>query len=582
MKRLLALAFVLVASTGGANAGPTSTVAANAVAKAKPTAATKTKAPTTRAGRVTYGKELRTAREVIGRREEPLTLEEQTAKQIERLLRGPLRNSTTGLFVADAHTGEPLFAVNADDPLNPASNVKMISTATALELLGSTFKYTTRVLADEPDATGTIHGDMFLLGTWDPTLAVTDMDQLAEQLSARGVKALAGDVIVGSDPTRDGIYRAMVPIEIKAGEPNQPPTASAPAGFDLFTFDVQAKTDTRPYHRQTRLRVTNDVITVDGHKRIKVTVVGKIGKGGDTMVPLYAKDRTLVSAHALRAALKNHGITVTGDTHIAELGDFVGDTVKGHALPIELARHESPELQEIVRRVNKWSINWLADRVIMTAAALSSRTTPTMDGAVSAMYGWLQRHPQLKKDEVTIDTGSGLSYRTRISPEELVKVVRSAGGFADGTDQQAAKAWLDSLSIAGTDGTLRSRFKTSDVKGRMHCKTGSLSTVIALSGVLDLDPTRPLVFSIVTNTRAPLKKGYVRKAHEQLVGLIAKYVTATAKPTAMPISTPIQLGTPAVDAPPPISEPTPDEEKAADAAEAQPDPELDVEAATSK
>src|SRR5579863_7082749 len=57
-----------------------------------------------------------------GRREEPLTPEEETAKQIEKLLRGPLRYGVTGLYVADAKTGEPLFAVNADDALNPASN----------------------------------------------------------------------------------------------------------------------------------------------------------------------------------------------------------------------------------------------------------------------------------------------------------------------------------------------------------------------------------------------------------------------------------------------------------------------------
>jgi D-alanyl-D-alanine carboxypeptidase len=288
----------------------------------------------------------------------------------------------------------------------------------------------------------------------------------------------------------------------------------------------------------------------------------------------------------LRAALKNHNVTVTGDVRVMELGDFIGDSVKTHALPVELARHESKSLEDIVRRINKWSVNWLADRVIMTAAALSKRTTPSMDVAVEAMYGWLQRHPQLQKDDVVIDTGSGLSYRTRITPAELVKVVRAAGGYSeDGTDQKVSKAWRESLSVSGTDGTLRSRFRLSDVKalkGHVHGKTGSLSTVIALTGVLELDPSRPLAFSIVTNTLKPLKKGYVRKAHEQLVGLIADYVTATAKPTTLPTSTPVTLGTPTVAEPPPITEPTIDEENAAEAAEAQPDPELDVETLQSK
>ncbi|HSD87348.1 MAG TPA: D-alanyl-D-alanine carboxypeptidase/D-alanyl-D-alanine-endopeptidase [Kofleriaceae bacterium] len=587
MKRALALVMSLafVTQTGVASAGPRPrTVAAVRPLKAVATKAAPAKpgtpaAKATTRARVSYGKELRPAREVIGRREEPLTLEEATAKQIEKLLRGPLRNSVTGLFVADARTGEPLFAVNAEDPLNPASNVKMISTATALELLGPRFKYTTRVLGNEPDANGTIKGDLFLLGTWDPTLATSDMDDIAQQLATRGVKALDGDIVTGSDPTRDGIYRAMVPIEIKAGEPGQPPTATAPAGFDLIQLEVTAKTDKKPRKRPKLTYATETIQNAEGRKRIKLTIGGTIGKGGETIFPLYTRERTAVASHALRAALRIHNIAVTGDSRSMELGDFIGDSVKTRALPVELARHESAELQDIVRRINKWSINWLADRVIMTAAALSKRTTPSMDGAVEAMYGWLQRHPQLGKNDVTIDTGSGLSYRTRISTEELVKVVRSAAGFSDGTDATASKAWLDSLSIAGTDGTLRSRFRLSEVKGHIHGKTGSLSTAIALSGVLDLDPTRPVAFSIVTNTLRPLKKGYVRKAHEQLVGLLAKYITASAKPTSLPTTTPVTIGTPTVDAPPPLVDSTPDEEKAAEAAEAQPDPELDVEAA---
>jgi serine-type D-Ala-D-Ala carboxypeptidase/endopeptidase (penicillin-binding protein 4) len=530
--------------------------------------------------RVSYGKELRPAREVVGRREEPLTLEEETAKQIEKLLRGPLRNGVTGLFVADARSGEPLFAVNADDRLNPASNVKMISTATALELLGPNFKYSTRIMGAEPDATGKIAGDVFLLGTWDPTLAASDMDELADALAKRGVKQITGDILVGSDPTRDGIYRGMVPVEIKAGEPGQPPTATTPANFNLVTVEVTAKTDKKPRKRQ-KLTYKTETVTIDGKKRIKLTIGGTMGKGAEKVYPLYTRERTAVAAHSLRAALIGHGIAITGETRVMELGDFIGESVKTHALPVELARHESLELQDIVRKINKWSINWLADRVIMTAAALSKRTVPSMDVAISAMYEWLQRHPQLGKDEVTIDTGSGLSYRTRISPQELVKVVRAAGGFIDGINTTQSKAWLDSLSIAGTDGTLRSRFRVPDIKGHIHGKTGSLSTVIALSGVLDLDPTRPLAFSIVTNTQRPLKKGYVRKAHEQLVKLIANYIEATSKPTSLPATSPVQLGTPAVVAPV-VPESTEDEEKAAEAAEAQPDPELDVETATSK
>src|SRR6185503_14155775 len=136
--------------------------------------------------RVSYGAggALRMPGEIIGRRAEPLTPEETTAAQIQRLLRGPLlRNGVTGLFVADARTGETLFSVNADDPLNPASNVKMISTATALELLGPDFRYPTRLLGATPDG-GAVRGDVYLLGSYDPTLTAADLDNIASAVAA--------------------------------------------------------------------------------------------------------------------------------------------------------------------------------------------------------------------------------------------------------------------------------------------------------------------------------------------------------------------------------------------------------------
>jgi D-alanyl-D-alanine carboxypeptidase/D-alanyl-D-alanine-endopeptidase (penicillin-binding protein 4) len=519
--------------------------------------------------RALVGRELRPAREIVGRHEEPLTPEEETAKQIEKLLRGPLRYGVTGLFVADARTGEPLFAVNADDPLNCASNVKMISTAAALELLGPTFRYTTRLLGPDADLQGVVHGNVYLLGSWDPTLGTSDLDDIARQVAARGIKELDGDVVVGSDPTRDGIYRAIVPLQITAGAPGEEPTVIPPAGYDLLTLNVTAKT------AKTKLRVPRLTFSTEttkdaaGRVRVTVTVGGTIGNGGSTTYPLLVKERTYDAAHALRAALRAQKITINGDVRIEELGDFVGDSANAGHLPTELGRHDSETLAEIVRHINKWSINWLADRVIMTAAALAHRTTPSMDGAVDAMYAWLARHPKLGKDDVVVDTGSGLSYRTRISPHELVSVFRNAAGFTDEISPETAHAWLDSLSIAGTDGTLVHRFQKSDLRGHIHGKTGSLSTVIALSGVLDIDPMRPIVFSIVTNGDRPLSKGFVRKAHEQVLGLLSKYIAQTTKTVVPePKAEPAETATPA---PPPVDEP-----------EESIEPELDNEAAQSK
>jgi D-alanyl-D-alanine carboxypeptidase/D-alanyl-D-alanine-endopeptidase (penicillin-binding protein 4) len=482
---------------------------------------------------------------VVGRRAQPLTPEEETAKEIEKLLHGPLRHGVTAIFVADARTGEPLFAVNGDDRLNPASNVKMISTAAAMELLGPSFRYTTRVLGPTPDAGGAIHGNVYLLGTWDPTLTAGDFGDLAAQLAARGVRELDGDVVVGGDPTRDGIYRASVPVRIAAGAPGQPATASVPDGYDLVALEVTAKTT-----RSRRSHLTfaaHEAPDAAGHAQLVLAIGGTIGKNAVLSYDLPTNAHTGLAVDALRAALAARHIAVHGNLRVEELGDFIGDAAHAGYLPQELARHESQTLADIIAHVNKWSINWLADRVIMTAAALTRREPPSMEGALAVMYAWLGRHPHLDRGDLLLDSGSGLSYRTEVSPHELVSVLRSAAGFAADSNPEVARAWLASLSIAGTDGTLRSRFRGPDVRGHIHGKTGSLSTVIALSGVLDIDPARPIVFSIITNDDRPLPHRATRRAHELVVAALCRYLEETAKDrpaaAAAPVAAPLPAAT---------------------------------------
>lgn len=500
--------------------------------KAKPVKASagaprKPAAPTTHDGAharvaINHAGDLRPAREAVGRRDEPLSAEEDTARQIEKLLRGPLRAGVTGLFVADARTGEALFAVNADDPLNPASNVKMISTAAALELLGPDYRYPTRLLGAEP-VRGVVKGDVYLLGSYDPTLTTTDLDDLAAAVAARGVTRIEGGLVVGADPTRDGVYQAVIPIELRSGEPGTVATATVPSGMDFVTVHVTARTA-----RGGRSRLTYKVESADditGHPHVTLTVGGTFAPRSDTMYALGTRERTATAAYALRAALRAHGVLVAQDYKLGELDSFVAAA----GIPSELARHESSRLADIVARVNKWSINWLADRVIVTAAALAKQQPPSMELALAAMYDWLDRHPRIARDDLFVDTGSGLSYRTKITAHELVAIVRSAAGFGDPArvDDPAAHAWLASLSVAGTDGTLSHRFR--NLRGHIRGKTGTLATSIALSGVLDVDPTRPLAFALVTNGQTPLSKGYVRRAHEQLVGLLCGYLARTQK-----------------------------------------------------
>jgi D-alanyl-D-alanine carboxypeptidase/D-alanyl-D-alanine-endopeptidase (penicillin-binding protein 4) len=472
---------------------------------------------------------VRGANDANARRDQPVTAEEATARDLERVIHAELGNAVTGIAVVDARTGEPLFEVNADEKLNPASNVKMISTATSLELLGPTFRYPTRVLGALPDERGVVRGDVYLLGSWDPTLVSADLDELAGKLADSGVTELAGDVVIGGDDARDGIYHPSVAVTIAgAGAVGDAPVVTPPDGFDLVVAVVAAKTADSGARAHLSYKLA-DGKDDDGHARLVLSVTGTIGKGVSTTYVLPTEARTLVAAHQLRAALRAHAVVLDGDVAVAELPDFIAGAVGRGALPVELARHESAALADIVAHVNKYSINWLADRVVISAAALHDRKPATIASGVDEMYGWLGRHAHVDRADAVLDTGSGLSYKTQLTPHELVRVVRGAAGFtSDGFGATLARAWTDSLSIGGRDGTLTYRFRTPDVRGHLVGKTGTLSTAIALSGLLEVDPQRPLAFSIVTNTTTPLAKTAVRKTHEHLVGVICNYLAHTA------------------------------------------------------
>lgn len=509
-----------------------------------------------------------------GRRTEVLSLEEDVARRMEELLRGPLRAGTTAIYVADARTGEPVFAVRPDDALNPASNVKLLSTAAAIELLGADFRYQTRVLGAVPHR-NVVRGDLYLLGTFDPTLGSAAMQALAAELAASGVMRIDGDIVVGPSPTRDAVYRALLPLEITAGADGEPPTVRAPVGYEYLTFDITAKTVAGKKARRARLTFreqavpggqgapdasaaqiapagqvapaaapaatgvaatpslspAEDPLHASG-ARLHVTIAGTIAAGRTFTHWFWVRDRGRHSAHLLRAALAAQGIAVTGDVRKSELPAYLLRRVREGALPVVLARHQSAPLSSIVASINKRSINWLADRVIMTAAALRYGELPSMARAVDAMYDWIDRRLHVPRDQILVDTGSGLSYKTQLSARHLVQLLRTAGGYAEGREHEPEhRAWLDSLAFSDggvQDGTLRGRFRGSGFSGRLRGKTGTLSTSIALSGVLEVDPERPLLFSIVTNSASPLAKGRVRAGHDQLIALLGQYITKRA------------------------------------------------------
>jgi D-alanyl-D-alanine carboxypeptidase/D-alanyl-D-alanine-endopeptidase (penicillin-binding protein 4) len=489
-----------------------------------------------------------------------LTLDERTAKKIEELLRtGALRYGTTALYVVDATSGQELFAVHPDDPLNPASNVKLISTAAALDVLGADYHYRTRLLGPSPTVDGTIKGDVYLLGNYDPTLTPGGVRALAASVAARGVHAISGGVVVGPDGDRDGMIRDPIEITVTATTAGKAPSISIDpaAPFVLVTDDA-----TTAKGRRSAIKISDGASTDrDGHARWSVHLTGTIGRGKSATYTIWPDPSGELTAELFAADLAKEGVTLGGPVRVAELSSYATEAGADGWLPVELAAHESDPLAAIVAQVNKRSINWLADRVIMTAAAAKYGAAPTMSRALDAMYAWLHDHAGVERDALLVDTGSGLSHKTAFSARQIVAVLRAASGLSD-PHAAAATAYLASLSVAGVDGTLRHRFMGS-LRGKLHAKTGTLNGAIALSGFLDAAPGHTLAFALVTNGNPSGSHKQVRAAHEKLVSILAEYakdIAASDPKAATPTTPPPAIGPWGDDPPPPASQSGDDDE----------------------
>ncbi len=450
-------------------------------------------------------------------------------KQLAAITSGStLKRGTTAVYVVDANTGDELYEAHADTPLNPASNVKLVSTATVLSTLGPDWRYQTRILAAQPDSEGIVQGGIYLYGNSDPTLSPSALSELAAKLHAQGVSGIAGDIVLSDVPLRDTLGTSSFRISVVGAAPGKAPSVEVWPNSELVKLEsVKVRSNKRGRSRVSLSTTREDL---EGQPSVlKLQLRGTIRTGNKRVLYARLPDRALFTGAALKAALVEEGIAVTGSVHVQSFDEFNQEASRAGRLPFPLATHRSATIASIVARVNKRSLNSLSDRLVMTAAQSVYGGELSMDSAVTLMKQWLSSIG-VDADSVVLDSGSGLSYRTKLTTRQIVKVLRAAGGYqAQALTPQALASFRDSLAIGGTDGTLRSRFRTQGhtLVGEVHGKTGTLTSVIALSGFLSSVDGRTLCFSIVTNGHRNRRKQNVRLSHEIVVAKLDHWLDST-------------------------------------------------------
>lgn len=437
-----------------------------------------------------------------------------------------------GVAMVDLATGAELFAHQADQGLNLASNTKLLTSTAALAALGPGFRWRTAVYADELDEkTGKVAGDLYLRGRGDPLLSANDLAQLAADLEARGVRSIDGQLVVDTtyfdnvtEPPHYaeqpkeragfrapiaalGVARSAVTVTV-IGEPGGPGKVmlDPDAGDYVRVTKSEVKTITEG---RTKIRI--EAKPKSDHLEIEVTGQIKVANGSyDARKRI--DDPARFAAKVFETALAARGIKIGKRISIAA----VPATAK------LLASHDSAALSTVLRAMNKESDNYIAESLLKTLGA-ESRTTPGpatwSDGtsAVAAYLGTLG----FAAGSYRADNGSGLFDASSVSPHQLVAILRAAHkDFRIGPDL------VGSLPIGGIDGTLARRWKDHPARGRIRAKTGTLDKVVSLAGYLGIDGAHEIAFAIVVNDIPPGQRGAARAMADEMVDALDAYLEA--------------------------------------------------------
>lgn len=461
------------------------------------------------------------------------------AKRAEALLGNePASKGEWGLLIADGETGETLFEQNAAKYFVPASNMKLFTTALALAKLGPEFRFhTTLESAGVIDSSGELSADLVLVGRGDPNLSNRKLPfnlkeefegppekalgELADQLVAKGVKSISGD-IVGDDSyfprerypngweIDDMVWEYGAAISALVVNDNTATVTLTPglAAGDAVRAEVAPRTPD--------FIVDNRVVTSAANVKADLTLTREPGahlvvvsgtlpqKSTPRKLVMAIEKPALNAATLLKALLEERGVRVAGGLRARheDVAEPPG------VAPTVLAEHLSLQLRDTVKLVNKISQN-LHTEVLLRAAMRQTAATWSSPDELMKFAADFYAGIGIAADDVIQTDGSGLSRHDMVTPRAVVALLRWAQA------QPWFESYYASLPVAGIDGTLEERMKNTPAAGRVHAKTGSVEHVRTMSGFAETPGGRRLVFSFLSNNQG----GKNHEANDALAGL---------------------------------------------------------------
>ncbi|MCR2823301.1 D-alanyl-D-alanine carboxypeptidase/D-alanyl-D-alanine endopeptidase [Lederbergia panacisoli] len=455
------------------------------------------------------------------------------SKKIEEILQNPrLEGAVTGVSIRKASDGDLIYSHFGDTRLRPASNLKMITAAVALETLGPGYRFKTEVLTDGKLKNRVLDGNVFLKGKGDPTLRKADFDQFARDLKNKGIDQINGDVI-GDDRWYDdmrhsqGLYvsneNSYYGAQISAL------TLSPNDDFDAGTILIEVAPGTKDGARPNvilkpetdYLKIINnaktgnkgetDTLTIDrGHGTNEIIVEGTIPFEGKSVGEILSvSEPTGYALDVFKKSLEEQGIKLSDDVSMK-----IDETPDGAQM---LTSKESMTLEELLLPFLKLSNNIHGETLVKEMGKVMYGEG-SWDVGLKVIGGTIAKFG-VNRSNVKIEDGSGLSHSNLIPPNELTRMlyeIQKKDWFPIFEKSQPAVGEYGRFG----SGTLGYRMAESAANGKVHAKTGSLDGVSTLSGYVTTEDGEKLVFSIMMNN---FIRGSMSEIQDQIVMILAEH-----------------------------------------------------------
>jgi D-alanyl-D-alanine carboxypeptidase/D-alanyl-D-alanine-endopeptidase (penicillin-binding protein 4) len=395
-----------------------------------------------------------------------------------------LPHDSLSVFVSDVDSGEVLLEWHGDEPRNPASTIKLLTTLVGLDLLGPAYRWRTDVYVAGELKDGKLDGDLALKGYGDPFLVTERAWQLLRNIRHAGVHEITGDLLLDDSWFEVGDYDPAAfdrqPLRAYNVAPNalmmnfkvvrywfEPHPADDSVDVTMDPLLDNLSVDNRLGLANGSCRGYQRGITVTTNETVdEVTFSGRFPNG----CKRYAMDRTALSHNEFVYGLFN---SLWRDSGGAIDGGWRNVVIEEDGEPF--LSFSSRPLAEMIALINKHSNNVMARQLMFTLGAEVNGPPGTEASGKAVIEKWLEDNGLTA---TVIDNGAGLSRNTRTTASDMAAMLRVAW------QQPYMPEYLASMSLSGLDGTLRKRFSDTSLVGKAHLKTGSLDHVTAIAGYL--------------------------------------------------------------------------------------------------